>query len=310
MWKPFEVDSADIGAGSERSGLEDYLSRVDIAALLIEKKAIVFRNFGISPSGFGGIASFVLPNRIPYLHGNSPRTKLADLVYTSTEYPNEMVISMHNELSYSAKWPSRLLFYCERASRSGGETPVVDGSVWLDALDPEVRKEFARGLKYTQNLHDGYGPGKSWQDTFETDSKAKVDDFLSNSAASWEWRNDGGLRISTVRPATIRHPVTAAEVWFAQPDQWHIGALRHDSPETAEALTSIYSDDDLPQSVTYSDGEAIPDEHVMHIRECGFANAINVQWKAGDLMLIDNVLVAHGRRPFVGDRRVLVAMSE
>ena len=29
-------------------------------------------------------------------------------VYTSTEYPPEFFISLHNELSYSTRWPSRL----------------------------------------------------------------------------------------------------------------------------------------------------------------------------------------------------------
>ncbi|WP_281425855.1 TauD/TfdA family dioxygenase [Polymorphospora rubra] len=36
---------------------------------------------------------------------------------------------------------------------------------------------------------------------------------------------------------------------------------------------------------------------------------MNVTWRAGDLLLIDNVLTAHGRRSFEGTRRVLVAMS-
>jgi hypothetical protein len=38
---------------------------------------------------------------------------------------------------------------------------------------------------------------------------------------------------------------------------------------------------------------------------CGF----DVPWRRGDLLLIDNMLTAHGRRPCTGDRRVLVAMS-
>jgi alpha-ketoglutarate-dependent taurine dioxygenase len=33
-------------------------------------------------------------------------------------------------------------------------------------------------------------------------------------------------------------------------------------------------------------------------------------WQVGDVLLIDNVAVAHGRRPFTGDRRILVAMSD
>ncbi|CAM5231048.1 hypothetical protein SANTM175S_04757 [Streptomyces antimycoticus] len=37
---------------------------------------------------------------------------------------------------------------------------------------------------------------------------------------------------------------------------------------------------------------------------------MDVDWHTGDLLLIDNMLVAHGRRPYTGTRRVLVAMSD
>jgi alpha-ketoglutarate-dependent taurine dioxygenase len=49
---------------------------------------------------------------------------------------------------------------------------------------------------------------------------------------------------------------------------------------------------------------------VIQVRDRGLESAVDVGWNAGDLLLIDNVLVGHGRRPFVGDRRVLVAMSD
>jgi alpha-ketoglutarate-dependent taurine dioxygenase len=32
-------------------------------------------------------------------------------------------------------------------------------------------------------------------------------------------------------------------------------------------------------------------------------------WEAGDLLMLDNLLAAHGRRPFSGERRIAVAMS-
>jgi alpha-ketoglutarate-dependent taurine dioxygenase len=69
-------------------------------------------------------------------------------------------------------------------------------------------------------------------------------------------------------------------------------------------------EENLPQSVRFADGSPIPDEHVRHIRDRGFESAADVDWRPGDLLLIDNVLVAHGRRPFTGSRRVLVAMSD
>jgi alpha-ketoglutarate-dependent taurine dioxygenase len=306
-WRPCEIKPGDISAPPGLEGLRDYLSdTAETDRLLIAKKALVFRGFGISRKELQSVLDLLLRDRLAYVHGNSPRTKVGDNIYTSTEYPPEFVISMHNELSYAARWPARLLFYCEMAAAAGGATPVVDGTRWLDLLDAEVRDAFSGGIRYSQNLPDGHGLGRSWQDTFETDDPGEVEAYLSGAGATWEWTKSG-LRVHQVRPATARHPVTGAEVWFNQADQWHPATL---GDELAAALAATVPEDDLPQSVRFADGTPIPDRYVLHIRDRGLEAAVDVDWQPGDLLLIDNVLVAHGRRAFTGSRRVLVAMSD
>ncbi|MEW2484820.1 TauD/TfdA family dioxygenase [Streptomyces sp. NPDC048411] len=305
-WAPLEIEAQDGG------GVEELLSRLDalesgLTGTLVKEKGLVFRGFGITPQTLDRALDRLLPNRLAYVHGNSPRTKVGGNVYTSTEYPQEYTISMHNEMSYAHAWPTRLAFFCQVRPGSGGATPVLDAATWLAVLDPEVRDAFAGGVRYVQNLHDGYGLGKSWQDTFETAERADVEAFLKSAGAEWEWRRDGSLRVESHRPSTTRHPVTGAEVWFNQADQWHPAGLGDD---TAKELAEILSEDELPQSVTFADGSPIPAEYVIQVRDRGLEAAVDVDWRAGDLLLIDNVLLAHGRRPFTGDRRVLVAMSD
>lgn len=308
MWAPYEVTPEETGATADARGLAAYLQDKEwLDALLIERKALTFRGFGIEPSELDAVMDRLVPNRLAYVHGNSPRTKVGQNIYTSTEYPPQYTISMHNEMSYAHQWPARLLFYCERAPLSGGATPVVDGVRWLAALEPEVREAFAGGVRYTQNLHGGMGLGRSWQQTFETENRSEVERFLGKGQAEWEWRPDGGLRVSQIRHATVRHPVTGAEVWFNQADQWHASGL---GDQTAAALAQIMPEEEMPQSVTFKDGTPIPAEYIAQIQERGLASAVDVDWRAGDLLLIDNVLVGHGRRPFEGPRRVLVAMSD
>ncbi|MFJ5884185.1 TauD/TfdA family dioxygenase [Kitasatospora cineracea] len=306
-WRPLEIGPSDVGAAATAEGLLAHLrDHGDLEDLLVKEKAVVFRGFGVAPGELDGALDLLLPNRLAYVHGNSPRTKVGKNVYTSTEYPQEYTISMHNEMSYAHQWPARLAFYCEVAPATGGATPVVDGVRWLEALDDEVREAFAGGVRYTQNLHDGYGLGKSWQQTFETDDRGAVEEFLAGAEAGWEWKADGTLRVTQLRRATTRHPVDGTEVWFNQADQWHAAGL---GDETAATLARILPPEDLPQSVTFADGSPIPAEWVLQIRDRGLDSAVDVDWNAGDLLLIDNVLVGHGRRPFTGSRRVLVAMS-
>ncbi|MDN3028243.1 TauD/TfdA family dioxygenase [Streptomyces sp. S.PB5] len=308
-WTPLEIRPSDIGAAADPEGLVGHLDALadDLEELLTREKAIVFRGFSVRPDGLDPVMDRLLPRRLAYVNGNSPRTKVGSNVYTSTEYPPEFTISMHNEMSYASSWPTRLLFYCEIAAETGGATPVVDAALWLNSLDDEVREAFAGGVRYSQNLHGGKGLGKSWQDTFETDDRDQVDVYLKEAGSDWSWRPDGSLRVSNVRPATLRHPVTGTEVWFNQSDQWHPAAL---GDETAKALAQIMPAEELPQSVCFADGRPIPDDYVIQVRDRGLDNAVNVDWQVGDLLLIDNVLVAHGRRSFTGKRRVLVAMTD
>ncbi|MBT0770097.1 TauD/TfdA family dioxygenase [Kineosporia sp. J2-2] len=307
-WQPLEITPGTVRAPATAAGLVEYLrAEAALDSLLTEHKALVFRGFGVTPGTLESAIDLLLPNRLAYVHGNSPRTKVGKNVYTSTEYPPEYTISMHNELSYAASWPARLMFFCEVAPATGGATPIVDGTAWLEALDDEVRDAFAGGVRYTQNLHDGLGLGKSWQATFESTDRDQVQELLTASGATWEWKGDGGLRVDMVRPATIKHPVNQNEVWFNQSDQWHAAAL---GDETAAALAKIMPEDELPQSVRFADGSPIPGEYAIQVRDRGLEAAVDVDWNTGDLMLIDNISVGHGRRSFTGPRRVLVAMSD
>lgn len=305
VWAPHEITPATADVPANGSGLLEYLQGLpSLGELLTCEKAIVFRGFHVTEKTLDPLLQTLLPKRLAYVHGNSPRSKVGNNIYTSTEYPSNLTISMHNELSYAARWPSRLAFFCAQAPGSGGATPVVDGVRWLNSIDLEIREAFAPGVRYMQNLHDGIGLGKSWQETFETDDRAAVEAFLDDADAKYQWTADG-LRISQTRPATVRHPITGEEVWFTQFDQWHPAGL---GDAAAAALALIMDEDQLPQSVAFADGSPIPGEYAIHVRDQGLAAAVDVNWQAGDLMLIDNVSVGHGRRPFTGSRRVLVAM--
>jgi hypothetical protein len=67
---------------------------------------------------------------------------------------------------------------------------------------------------------------------------------------------------------------------------------------------------DLPRHAYFGDGAPIPDEHMDAIRSAYEASTVRVPWEVDDLLLVDNMHVAHGRDPFTGSRKVLVGMSD
>jgi alpha-ketoglutarate-dependent taurine dioxygenase len=283
----------------DRAGIEDALTTGGAALL---------RGAGIdTPERFHELVARFGDPLTSYRGGNTPRSKVADGIFTSTEYPPEYAISLHNELSYADSWPTRLFFCCLVVPETGGATPVCDGRALLAGLDPDVRSRFVdRGVVYRQHLHGGYGLGKSWQQTFETDDRDEVARFLGEAGMTHEWTEDGGLRTAAARPAVRKSPVTGEIVWFNQADQWHPSNL---PPAERAALLELVEDEiDLPHSVTYGDGSPIPESDLDAVRAAAVANELASPWVAGDVLVVENMLALHGRQPFSGARRVVVSM--
>src|SRR5687767_14689852 len=104
-WMPHEI-TADSAGTKDLVGWLTALGPDPLNDMLIERKALVFRGFGVDPGSIETVFDKLVPGRLPYVHGNSPRTKVGGNLYTSTEYPQQFTISMHNEMAYAHRWPS------------------------------------------------------------------------------------------------------------------------------------------------------------------------------------------------------------
>ncbi|RAJ11145.1 TfdA family taurine catabolism dioxygenase TauD [Chitinophaga skermanii] len=278
--------------------------------LLHEKGAILFKGIDLSDlDDFEHVMSFISDKFVNYVDGFSPRTKLAKNIYTSTEYDADFYITLHNELSFSNRWPSRLFFFCVTPAQHGGETPIADGREILRKMRPELLETFTqKGVTYIRNLHNGGGVGPSWQQTYETESQNEVENFCKEGNVDFEWKEDGGLKIIQRKDALLKHPVSGEEVWFNQVDQFHPCHLR---PEIYETLMELYDnqEEELPMYGCFGDDSRIEKEMIHEVRSIVDETAVPVAWQKGDLLMLDNVLVAHGRMPYKGDRKILVSMS-
>jgi alpha-ketoglutarate-dependent taurine dioxygenase len=276
--------------------------------LVLRSGGILFRGFKMTgATDLEHIVRAVSAQPLNYIGGNSPRTRVSEKVYTSTEYPADQIITLHNELSYAPSWPMKILFWCEKPAADGGETPIMDSRLVLRLLPNSLVDRFqARGLIYLQTLHDGAGLGRSWQSTFETADRSAAEQFLNKNGVEFEWTERNGLRIRYHRKALEPHPTTGEMLWFNQADQWHPSSL---DAETRKLMESIIKIEDFPHNVVFGDGSPICEEDIATIRNTLWDSAVVFPWQQGDLLLLDNMLVAHGRRRFKGPRKVYVTMA-
>jgi alpha-ketoglutarate-dependent taurine dioxygenase len=297
-------------ATAARSGtILDHLDEVHhlVQQCLYDQGAILFRGFAKGQiADLRDFAASFGHELLAYEFGSTPRTRIATGVYSSTEYPSHQWIPQHNEQAYTLKWPMKIWFYCDVAAPEGGETPITNSRELYRRIDPAIRRRFAeKKLLYVRNY--GNGLDLPWEQVFQTSERAAVEAFCRTQQIAWEWLADEGLRTRQICQSEAQHPVTGAMVWFNQAHLFHLSSLE---PEVRASLLAVVDEVDLPRNVYYGDGTPIEDSILDDIRGLYGELMLSFRWQEGDILLLDNMLTAHGRAPFKGPRRIVVAMAE
>jgi alpha-ketoglutarate-dependent taurine dioxygenase len=274
---------------------------------LPRRGALLFRGFSVDSTVKLGEFAAALSNDFPHFaEESSPRRRLDAMVFTSTDYPHRFPIQMHNEHSYASVWPMKLFFGCIQPALRAGGTPVASSRAVLARLRPSTREAFRkRGVLYVRNYRRGLGV--TWQDAFGTDNRALVDKYCADAGIRAEWLAGDGLRTEQRGTAILRHPRTGEEVWFNH--GFFFNVLSVEPRELREALLE-QDERELATQTYFGTGDRIPADVVEEVREAYALERVCFAWERGDVLLIDNMLTAHGREPFEGARQIAVVMAE
>jgi len=286
-------------------------NRSQIEELLGKHRALLFRNFDIK--NVDEFEAFVNAtsdgNLLEYRDRTTPRHSeggQSDRVYISTIYPAQQHINPHNEGTYWMKWAMKLYFCALITPEKGGQTPIHDVRNVYNRINPEIRERFAeKQWMLVRNYNDGFG--LPWQEVFQAESKAEVEEFCRQNNIEYEWRDGDKLRTRSIRKAVHKHPTTGEPLWFNHAAFYHHSTLE---PSMREALLSEFSVDELPYNTYYGDGSEISPEDAEHIRQAYQQEKVMFDWQRGDILLLDNMTVAHAREPYEGDRKIVVGMTE
>lgn len=311
---PLVVTPEDAAVPDGPSSLATWVTnyRSDMTAWLSSIGAVLFRGFNVTtPEDYRSVALAAFPELRSYVGGDAPRSSVLDRIYEATSFSATDHLALHNELSYSGWWPTMLSFCCIQPAQRGGETTIADSRRVFRKIPEAVRRPFLDlGVTYHQHLRDESADssiGKSWQATFQTTSRRAVEEYCRRNGMEYQWTSLG-LRTSRTNPgALVELFPNSPPCWFNQADFWRAG---FDPLKEREADPGVYDiEERLGCDAHFGDGTEIPMAFLVEVRQAYRDCEVAVNWQVGDVLLIDNRLAMHGRRPFEGQRHILVAMS-
>lgn len=314
----------------ERAAVDDKLTR---------HGAVLLRGFAVhSPPEFEQVVRAAGAELKRDYLGTSPRNALTDYVFNASELPPFYPIPQHCEMSFIRTPPTRLFFGClvaptlDAAGR-GGETPLCDFLRVYQDLDPAVRERFVRrGVRNVRNYGGPEGGGrldlwqlKPWHEMFGTTDRSIVESKCREAGFDFEWGPKNRLRLTNVQPAARPHPKTGEPVWFNHSQVFHLSSAAGEYRRIAQRMPHLRyhalrwfaeasvllkrrTSSPLEQAMhcTYGDGSEIPDADMEKVRDAIWRNLVAFPWQRGDVVMIDNASVAHGRMPYSGPRHIVV----
>ncbi|MBE9035918.1 TauD/TfdA family dioxygenase [aff. Roholtiella sp. LEGE 12411] len=268
-----------------------------IRAKLLQYGGILFRNFSID-------GSTQFEKLIKSISGDLLEEPTEQNIHNEEASPKQNIF-FHNEYSDKSSWPLKIFFFCIEPAQQGGEIPLADCRRVIDHINSRIKEQFLQ-KKWMLVRNFGGNFSQTWQRVFKTTDKSVVEKYCLSNNIEFEWKDNNRLRTRTVLPIIAQHPETDELIWFNQVAFFHISTLE---PLLREALLA-FPEEDLPNNTYYGDGSPIETSVIDEISQAYRQETVIFPGNKGDILMLDNMLVAHGRTPFVGHQEVLVGMSE
>ncbi|KAD2806211.1 hypothetical protein E3N88_39588 [Mikania micrantha] len=279
-----------------------------LESLLLKNGAVLFRGFPvISPSDFNRvIQAFGFPELL-YFGSGAPRTQVVDRVYTANESPLDQEIPFHHEMAYVPYFPTKLFFFCEEEPGAGGETPIVLSHIIYEKMKqrhPDFVDQLEKhGLTYVKIAPEDDDPssytGGSWKSAYKTNDKKIAEERAAKHGTRLEWAENTAKIITGPLPATGFDEENDRKTWF------NSLAVAYRGPATEKTNSRGYTWVELGNGMPMDD-DAMKDMLKIMEEEC-----VVIPWKKGDVLVVNNLMVLHSRRPLIKPpRRILASLCK
>jgi alpha-ketoglutarate-dependent taurine dioxygenase len=282
-----------------------------IMSLYEENKAVWFRGFDLNIDEFNELAGLFCKDFSNYQGGGS-RWKSIDrqtvnndkTLMTATGHTQDFTIPLHGEMYYMQDPPELLYFYCQTPPANGGQTILCDGAELFENLDAQTKAFFSSSkIKYIRHLPDG-----DWQTAFMLNDYESLKKFCSEKGTSLKRdENNAVITEYLTTPVIYRENIkknvfinNLLYIYYAE-KAFNEGLVKEKF--ASEAVQ-------CPLIVRMENGEEIPQLYIEKVMKEAARITVDIDWQKGDVVMINNLLVLHGRKKSRGDeRKILVKMG-
>lgn len=243
------------------------------------------------------------------------RTEVTEILSTANEGPSSIRIHQHNEFSRFVRYPTKLFFACAEYAAEGGETPLVHGGEFFQRINekaPDFIRELSQRGLYMEQI---------WP-------------LMSDSNTNWAYKfcfgrkidpNDNDFEHQKLQAKQLAEEIASPYCEFTPENDLLIRQYTkpirvyegdgESFPCFFNSLSTFYAytkykvaEYRKTKSICYNDGGEIPAKYLDLVLETSLDLAYPHHWEEGDIAIVDNYMVSHGRLAWEGVRRILVSM--
>lgn len=278
----------EAGFGVELRGEGASLERVDLwelRELVAEHGVVLLRGYRVTVDALHAFTSTLFDRRLVYGGVRVPVTP-DDAIQTAEL--GFQAIGLHSEMAYTPVRPDLLVFSCEVPAEAGGETLLGDGCAVWAALSRPTRELLAtHRLRYHNVIRR-----PAWERMFGTTDPERVAAELAAVPDCYvEFAADGTLTATHLQSA-----VTDGRRGLAYADSLH----RFPSIEPDVFVFG------LKKTWVALEDRPLPSAVATEVHDACARCAREVGWRPGDVVVVDNWTVMHGRTEFSDPRRQIL----
>ncbi|MEH2334028.1 TauD/TfdA family dioxygenase [Nostoc sp.] len=254
------------------------LDKQEIISLFKANGILLFRGFDVDTGIFKEFTNLLSIDFINYAGGAFSRRVINgdETLLSVNDFKSE--IKLHGEMYYQQNIPLMLWFFCANPPLEDGETTVCDGRHFFNEISSSTKELFRKNkLKFTVRISK-----EDWQKKYQTNNLNTLEEMCQKNNTHLTVNDDQSILLEYIFSAIIPSRCGKYQVF----------------------INSLLPTKQLsPKILKFEDDSEIPEEVVSELNEIAEKITTEISWQKGDILMIDNTRILHGRRAFADDQR-------